>query len=135
MKPLLRTTLFNAFSIFFISQILPGVQVSGGFFTFIFGGFALTLLFILLKPILKLLTLPLNILTLGMFSFLTNVIIFYALTVLVSGITITSFTFSGYEYAGFIVPKIYFNTLFAFILVAFLQSIIVTFISWLTESK
>lgn len=133
MKPLLRNTLFNAFSIFLISQILPGVKVSGGLFTFIFGGLALTLLFILLKPILKLLTLPLNIITLGMFSFLTNVIIFYALTVLVVGITITSFTFLGYEYAGFIIPKIYFNTLFAFVSVAFLQSVIVSFLSWLIE--
>lgn len=116
-----------------ISQVLPGVKVSGGFFTYIFGGLALTVLFILLRPVLNLLALPLNLVTLGMFSFLTNVIIFYALTVLVAGITITSFTFPGYEYAGFIVPKIYFNTLFAFILVAFLQSAIVSFLSWLIQ--
>lgn len=116
-----------------ISQVLPGVKVSGGFFTYFFGGMALTVLFLLLRPALNLLALPLNLVTLGMFSFLTNVIIFYALTVLVAGITITSFTFPGYDYAGFIIPQIYFNTLFAFVLVAFLQSAIVSFLSWLIQ--
>ena len=133
MKALLRNTLFNAFSIFLISQFLSGVRVSGGLFTYILGGLALTLLFVLVKPILNLLALPLNILTLGMFSFLTNVIIFYLLTVFVTDISITSFTFQGVAYAGFIIPKIYFNTLFAFIIVAFLQSIIVSFLNWLIK--
>lgn len=133
MKSFVRNTLFNAFAIFMISQMLSGVKVSGGFFTYIFGGAALTILFILLRPVLNLFALPLNLVTLGMFSFLTNVIIFYALTVLVAGITITAFTFHGYEYAGFIIPEIYFNTLFAFVLVAFLQSVIVSFLSWLIQ--
>jgi hypothetical protein len=31
------------------------------------------------------------------------------------------------------VPKIFFNTLFAFILVALLQSLIVSFLSWLIK--
>jgi putative membrane protein len=116
-----------------ISQVLPGVNVNGGFFTYIFGGMALTILFIVLRPVLNILALPLNLVTLGMFSFLTNVIIFYALTVLVAGISITAFTYPGYEYAGFIVPKIYFNTLFAFVIVSFLQSLIVSFLSWLIQ--
>lgn len=116
-----------------ISQILAGVKVSGGFITYLFGGIALTLLLIILRPILNLLALPLNIVTLGMFSFLTNVIIFYVLTILVVGISITAFTLPGFEYAGFTVPEIYFNTLFAFILVSFLQSLTVSFLSWLTQ--
>jgi len=133
MKAFLRNTLFNAFSLFFISQILPGVKISGGLPTYLIGGIALTLLFVILKPILNLLALPLNLVTLGMFSFLVNVIIFYLLTVFVPGITIASFTFQGYSYAGFIIPKIYFNTLFAFIMVSFFQSVIVSFLSWLMQ--
>jgi putative membrane protein len=129
-----KNILFNAFAIFFISQVLPGVKVFGGLPTYLLGGLALTLLLKLLKPILNILALPLNIVTLGFFSFLINVIIFYILTVLVIGITISSFTFPGYEYAGFIIPKIYVNTLFAFILVSFLQSMAVSFLDWLTES-
>jgi len=133
MKPFFRNCLFNAFSIFFLSQALPGVKVTGGLFTFLLGGVALTLLLVLLKPVLNLLALPLNLLTLGMFSFLSNIIIFYLLTVLVTGITITAFTFPGISYVGFVIPPIFFNTLFAFIIVAFLQSICVSFLNWLME--
>jgi len=132
-RPFLRITLFNSFSIFFISQILPGVRVEGGIVTYLFGGLALTLLFVLLRPVLHVLTLPLNLVTLGMFSFLSNVIIFYLLTVFVTGISITSFTFTGINYAGFVIPQVYFNTLFAFIIVAFLQSAGVSFLNWLIE--
>ncbi|MCL4353481.1 phage holin family protein [Patescibacteria group bacterium] len=135
MKGLLRNTLYNAFAIYLMSQLLPGVKVYGGIPTLIIGGFVLTILLVLLKPVLNLLALPLNLVTLGMFSFVVNIVIFYLLTVLVIGITISSFTFPGYSYAGFVIPKIYVNTLFAFILVAFLQSTTVTFLDWLSNNK
>ncbi|MEK7551003.1 MAG: phage holin family protein [Patescibacteria group bacterium] len=133
MKNFFRNCLFNSFSIFFLSQVLPGVKVSGGLFTFLLGGLALTLLLVLLKPVLNLLALPFNILTLGFFSFISNIIIFYLLTVLVTGISISSFHFPGISYFGFVIPKIYFNTLFAFLIVSFLQSICVSFLNWLME--
>ncbi|HYM65316.1 MAG TPA: phage holin family protein [Candidatus Sulfotelmatobacter sp.] len=134
MKNLLRNTLFNAFALFLITQILPGVKVYGGLPAYVFGGLVLTVLLILLKPVLNLLAMPLNLITLGMFSFLVNVIIFYLLTVLVIGVSITSFTFPGYSYAGFVIPRIYFNTLFAFILTSFLQSLIFSFLNWVTKN-
>lgn len=133
MRAFLKNILFNAFSIFLISQILPGVKVFGGLPTFLFAGFALTLLFLLLRPVLNILAMPLNLVTLGMFSFLTNVIIFYLLTVLVIGVSITAFTFPGVNYAGFAIPSIHFNTLFAFIIVSFLQSLTFSFLTWLTK--
>lgn len=133
MKSFFRNCLFNGFSIFFLSLILSGVKVNGGITTYILGGVALTLLLAILKPVLNLLALPLNIVTLGMFSFLTNVIIFYFLTVFVTGISIGAFTFSGFSYSGFVIPSIYFNTLFAFIITAFFQALCVSFLNWLIE--
>jgi len=114
--------------------MVSGMKVYGGLPTYLVAGFVLTLLLMILKPILNLLALPLNIITLGMFSFVINVIIFYVLTVLVVGIVISSFTFPGVSFAGFIVPKIYLNTIFAFVLVSFLQSFMVSFLSWLAKS-
>jgi putative membrane protein len=133
MKSFFRNILFNAFSIFLISQVISGMKVSGGLITYLVGGFALTILLVLLKPVLKILTLPLNIITLGMFSFVINVIIFYLLTVLVTGINITAFTFPGLSFSGFIIPSIYLNTLFSFILISFLQSVVVSFLTWLIK--
>ena len=131
MKGFVRNVLFNSFSIFLLTQIIGGVQVTGGIPTYLFGGIALTLLLVILKPVLNLLALPLNILTLGFFSFLTNIIIFYLLTVIVPGINIVAFTFPGFSYSGFVIPQFYFNIIFTFLLVAFLQSLIVSFLTWL----
>lgn len=133
MKSALRNTLFNGMSLFILAQLVPGLKISGGLLTFAIGGLALSILFFVVKPILNIVSLPLNLVTLGLFSFLTNAIIFYLLTVFVTSIAITSFIFPGFAVAGFIAPKIYVNTFFAFILVAFLQSLIVTFLSWLIK--
>jgi putative membrane protein len=120
-------------SLFILAQVVPGLAVHGGLVTFIAGGLALSLLFLIVKPILNLISLPLNLVTMGLFSFLINAIIFYLLTVFVTGISITSFTFPGFSFFGFIAPKIFFNTFFAFIIIALLQSLIVTFLSWLIK--
>jgi len=113
--------------------MISGMKVSGGLATCIIAGLVLTLLMKIIKPILNLLALPLNVITLGTFSFVINVIIFYILTVLVAGIVISSFTFTGASFAGFVIPSIYFNTIFAFVLVSFLQSFMVSFLSWLIK--
>ncbi|MGA2968142.1 MAG: phage holin family protein [Candidatus Levyibacteriota bacterium] len=133
MKGFIRNVLFNAFAIFLISQVVSGVKVTGGLPTYLFGGVALTILLIFLKPVLNILSLPLNIITLGLFSFVTNIIIFYLLTVIVPGISITAFTFSGLSYSGFVIPSFYFNIIFAFLIVSFLQSITVSFLTWLVK--
>lgn len=109
------------------------MKVYGGLITFLVAGLVLTILLKILKPILNILSLPLNIITLGMFSFLINVVIFYILTVLVVGITVSAFTFPGLAFAGFVVPSIHFNTFFAFVLVSLLQSVIVTLLGWLIK--
>ena len=133
MKSLLRNTIFNAISLFVLVQFISGLRVQGGIVNFLIGGFALSLLFLIVKPVLNIISLPLNLITLGLFSFLTNAIIFYLLTVFVTSVSITSFTFAGFSFAGFIIPKIYFNAFFAFIVVALLQSLIVSFLSWLIK--
>jgi putative membrane protein len=133
MRGFVRNVLFNSFSIFLLTQVMSGVKVTGGLPTYLLGGLALTILLIFIKPALNILSLPLNIITFGFFSFVTNIIIFYLLTVIVPGVSITAFTFPGISYVGFVIPSIYFNTIFAFLLVSFLQSLIVSFLAWLIK--
>ena len=90
-------------------------------------------MFVIIKPILSIITLPLNIVTLGTFSFLINAIILYLLTILVSGISIRAFVFKGFSFAGFVIPNVTLNTLFAFIVSSLFLSIIVGFLTWLIK--
>lgn len=133
MKTIVRNTAVYSLSLFLLSLIDEGLTIQGGFSTYIFGGFALCLLFMLLKPVLNILSLPLNLITLGLFSFLTNTIILYLATVLVPQIKISAFNFPGANLSGFIVPQIYFNTFFAFVVSAGLLALISGVISWLTK--
>lgn len=133
MKSVIRNTSINALALFVIPKVIDGVKITGGIETYLFGGFCLFLMSLILKPILNLITLPLNFLTFGSFSFITNIAILYLLTVFVSQISITSFAFQGFSFDGFIIPKIYFNTLFAFIVSAFVLSLIISLIQWLIK--
>ena len=102
MKSIVRNIAFYSFALFLTSQVLTGIKIYGGFWTYILGGVVLALLFLILKPIISIITLPLNIITLGAFSFLTNAIIFYLLTIFVSNISVSAFTFNGFTFAGFV---------------------------------
>ena len=133
MKTVIRNIVFYSFSLFALTQALPGVKITGGVETYFLGGIALSLIFLLIKPILSILTLPLNIVTLGTFSFFTNVIILYLLTIFVPKIKVSSFVFQGISYAGFAIPRTDVNQLLAFIVSGLALSAIITFLSWLIK--
>ena len=123
----------NAFGLFFLAQIFAGVKISGGVQTFIFGGFFLSLMGFFLRPLLNLVALPFNLLTLGLASFLVNAIILYLLTVIVSEISIVPFVFDGMSFAGVIIPKFFLNLFFVYIISALILSIMVSAIQWLIK--
>lgn len=131
LKSLLRNTSLYAFSLYLLPHVIPGVKIVGGFMTLLIGGFMLTLMFLILKPIFSFLTFPFNMISLGLVSTLTNALILYLLTVFVPNIAVTAFRFAGVSLAGFTIPAMSFNTLFAFILAAITLSIISGGIRWM----
>lgn len=133
MKGIAKNTIFNAMSLYILSQLISGVKIMGGFQAVLLSGLILTILNIVLKPIISLFSMPLNMITLGLFSFITNAILLYILTIFVPNISVSSFTFNGYSFAGFIVPVIKFNTIYAFIVSAAVLSLIINFFKWLTK--
>lgn len=133
MKSIVRNIIFYSVSLFSTSQIVTGLSISGGLMSYVIAGLVLSILFLIVKPILSIITLPLNIITLGLFSFLINAIILYLLTILVSNISITAFTFPGFNFYGFVIPKLYVNNFFAFVVASILLSFIVGALKWLTK--
>lgn len=133
MRSILRSVAFYSFALFLTSQILNGVKVTGGFTTYILAGLVLSILFIIVKPILSIITFPLHIATLGIFSYLINAIILYLLTVIVTNVTVKRFIFEGFTFAGFVIPKINFNDFFAFIVASVVITSIVGGLRWLME--
>ncbi len=106
MKYLLRVFLFNTFSLWLVSQIIPAMVVAGEWPTLLFAGFILSILMLLVAPLLRILFIPINIITFGLRSWAVNVIVLYLLTVFVAEVTISPWTFPGASWAGFVIPSI-----------------------------
>lgn len=134
MKSLLRNTVVHAFSLFLALQVLPGVKVAGGLFVYLFAGFVLSMMSLIIRPIINVVTLPLNFATFGAFSILTNAFILYLLTIFVPEVSITPFVYPGASVAGFVVPKIVFGSLTAFVAASLALFAIVSFVNWLHRS-
>lgn len=83
----------SAIAVLISAYILPGVKVDG-FLTAVVVAVVLGVVNMFIKPILLLLTLPLNILTLGLFTFVINAV----LVLLVSNI-VPGFKVEGFVYA------------------------------------
>ncbi|OGH23717.1 MAG: hypothetical protein A2958_03080 [Candidatus Levybacteria bacterium RIFCSPLOWO2_01_FULL_38_13] len=131
MRTIIRNIVFYSFSLFALTQIISGVKITGGIETFVLGGAVLSIMFLIIKPVLDLIALPFNLLTLGTFSFLSNTVILYLLTLFVPEIKVTSFLFKGFSYSGFIIPRTEVNQVFALIVSGLTLSAIITFLTWL----
>ncbi|NQW35899.1 MAG: phage holin family protein [Flavobacteriales bacterium] len=82
--------LLSAALVVILASILPGIAVSN-YFTAVFVALALALLNTFIKPLLILLTLPVTLVTLGLFLFVINAII-----VLIAGSLVDGFYVSGF---------------------------------------
>ncbi len=76
--------LVSAVAVFASAYILPGVHVDS-FLTAVIVAIVLGVLNTFLKPVLVILTLPVNLLTLGLFTIVINIIILYLASYLVPG--------------------------------------------------
>jgi putative membrane protein len=89
MKILTRWLLLAA-ALLLVAHLYPGVVVKS-FTSALIAALVLGLLNTLLRPILVLLTLPVTVLTLGLFLFVINALMFWAAASLLDGLAVTGF--------------------------------------------
>ncbi len=80
----------NSFALFFVMKLIPGIRIDR-FQDLLLATLVIGLLNVFLKPIIVLLTLPVTIMTLGLFTFVINALIFYLAANLVPGLHVTGF--------------------------------------------
>lgn len=100
MKTFIRSLLVTILSILLLTWLLPEVNVVNTV-TLLIAGIVLSLLNVLVKPFLKILFLPINIVTLGLFSWVINVLILYTVLWLVPGFSIQEISLLGIEFNQF----------------------------------
>ncbi|TSC86053.1 MAG: putative membrane protein [Microgenomates group bacterium Gr01-1014_7] len=132
MKTLLRYFLINLTSLVVATQLIPGLSYTGGIKSLIIGAFFFMLINFILVPLLKILFLPLNLLTVGLFSWVVNVLALYVLT------TISSFVLLPYRFPGanlwvLSIPAMDLTTFWVAVAASVLIGIIAHFLQWLVH--
>lgn len=133
MKGLFRGFLINFAALFFATELLPGLRYDGGFKTLAVGAVMFMVINFAVVPLLKVLLLPLNLLTFGFFTWATHVIALFFLTILVPQFRIVPFVFTGLGIAGFVIPQIELNVLQVAIIASFLIGLTSNFLQWLSK--
>jgi putative membrane protein len=87
---LLLRWLINAIAIMLMALYLPGIVVSS-FYAALIAALVLGILNALIRPLLVLLTLPVNILTLGLFTLIINAFLFWFASTIVKGFVVAGF--------------------------------------------
>ena len=80
----------NALALLLVAYLYSGVQVDG-IFAALIAALVLGLVNAIIRPLLVVLTLPVTILTLGLFIFVINAFMFWFVTEIVKGFTVTGF--------------------------------------------
>lgn len=88
---LLLAWVLNALALLAVAYLVPEIHVAN-FITALIAAVFIGLANILIKPILTVLTLPITIITLGLFILVINGLLFYAVGNLLQGFEVTTFT-------------------------------------------
>lgn len=79
-----------ALALLFVAWVVPGISLAGVMPAF-WAALVIGIINIFIRPLLLLLTLPINILTLGLFTFVINALMFLLVAKLVPGFSVQGF--------------------------------------------
>lgn len=126
MKRLLRSVVYYIFALWLTSALIPALSISGNLWGMLSAGVTLTIMMMLLKPLVSLIFLPINILTLGLLGWLVNVVVLYLWTVFVPNVSLTPWVFPGVSAVGFVVPGVALGYTWTLIAISLLITFIIT---------
>lgn len=71
--------------------IVPGIEITGGWVSVFLVALAWSVITMVIRPVLTVLTLPITIVTFGLFAFILNALLFWAMEWIVPGFSIDGF--------------------------------------------
>lgn len=107
--------------------------MNGSLWTIFTAGLVLSLLMLIVKPILKILFIPINFLTFGIAGLFINVVVVYLLTLLMPEVIIRAFVFPGLSWGGFVIPSVNLSYLWSLVIVSVLITVISHFLHDVSE--
>lgn len=131
MKKILKYWFITSLSLLAVGQLGHSFTFANGYLTVIEAALLLTFFEYFLKPIVKLLFLPINLLTLGALRWLIDVLALFMATTFINGFQVHGFTFTGITIGGFVAPPFAFSGFLAYIISAFWLNLAIAILRWL----
>lgn len=135
MKTILRSIIFYTISLYLVSELFSGLRITGGIQTIFLGGLILAGMSLILKPILQIVSFPINLISLGLFSFIINAGLLYLMTRFVPHISVHAFVLHKFAYKNVSTPQLALNIYLSFIFLSFMVSFFTTILTWITRGE
>lgn len=133
MKRILRTFVVDTTALYIVSQTASGIIFQNGVTTLMLTGVVLALVTLFIKPISKILLLPINLVTFGLFRWVTAVIALYIVDLILPTFSISGFNFPGFSNNLFTIPAISLGGILAYTAYSLAISIASSFVFWLIK--
>lgn len=103
---LLKTLVAAILVLALLAKFIPGISYQNDLRVLLQAALVFALIQVLVYPVVNLLALPLNLLTLGFASLVINIGLFWSISYIVPAFTFHSFYFPGYTSGAFVVPAV-----------------------------
>jgi len=131
MRNFLIRILATSASLFITGYFIAGFQIDNTWQAYLVAAVVFIIFNAIASPIIKLLLLPINLLTLGLFRWLANVLVLYLFDALYTGLTITAYHFAGYSSNLLALPPMQISLFWTLVLSSFMISLSFSLISTL----
>ncbi|MCM8791758.1 MAG: phage holin family protein [Candidatus Omnitrophica bacterium] len=102
--------LINSLAIFIVANVVKGIEITN-LWAVLIAAILVGIINAFLRPLIIFITLPLNILTLGLFTLFINGALFYLVANIVKGFSITGFWSAFWGYILFSIISLFLNML------------------------
>ncbi len=133
MKRIIRAFVYNLLALYLISRMATGFVFESGHETFFITGGALTVATLFAKPVINTLLLPINLITFGLFRWVSSAIALYLVTLVVPAFEISKFGFPGFSTKWLDIPTLNFEGFLSYIAFSFLLSFTLSFLYWVRK--
>lgn len=135
MRKIIVKILATAAGFYVSGYFLAGIHLDKTWPAYLTASLVFVVFNFVLSPIVKLLLLPINLLTLGLFRWFTNVLVLYLFDLIYDGISITPFVYPGMTTPLLSLPSGYLGLFWVLVLASLLMSLTYSLISALFQAN
>jgi putative membrane protein len=133
MKKLVRHWAVDTYSLYLASLFASGIVFGDGWRTLLIAGAGLMAITLFGKPVINILLLPINMVTFGLFRWVSSAIALYLVELVIPGFEITRFKYAGLVHPWLDIPAMDLTGVWAYVAFAFVLSVISSIFYWIIK--